>query len=163
MGPTKRVAGAANQSAPAVMVDGPNKATDNHLEEKSAALIGSRDQVLSMLGDISERMNRMEFSQKEQSGKDRQGSPESTFGSALGVGAGMTLQALERTPPPKRSPYVSPATYFGARHHIHGNGDGRPVNPVLADVNIRSAPRPAHRRQDMHAGYYPGVGMPNGM
>ena len=75
----------------------------------------------------------------------------------------MTFQALERTTPPKRSPYVSLATYFGARHHIYENGDGRPVNPVVADVNMGPAPGTAHRRQDMHAVYYPGVGMPNGM
>lgn len=91
MSPSKRVAGAADQAAPAVVVDGSNMATDDPLEEKSAAPMGAMDQVLAMLGDLSERMNRMEVSQKEQGGKDRQGSPESIFGSALEVGAGMTL------------------------------------------------------------------------
>ena len=124
MSPTKRVAGAANRAAPAVVVDVPNKAIDNHIEEKSTAPIGAMDQVLAMLGDLSKRMNRVEVSQKEQGGKDRQGSPESIFGLALGLGAGMTLQALDRIPPHKRSPYVSPATYFGERHHTNGNGDG---------------------------------------
>ena len=71
------------------------------------------DKVLAMLVDLSERMNRMEVSQKEQVGKGQKGSPESIFGSALEVGAGMSLRALEHTPPPKKSPNVSPATYFG--------------------------------------------------
>ncbi|CAI5746298.1 unnamed protein product [Peronospora destructor] len=63
------------------------------------------DKVLTMLGDLSERMNRMD-------GKDHKGSPKSIFGSALGVGAGMSLQALEHTPPPQKSPNVSPATMY---------------------------------------------------
>ena len=58
-----------------MVVDGPNKAIDDLLEEKSATPMGAMDQVLAMLGDLSERMNRMEVSQKEQGGKDRQGSP----------------------------------------------------------------------------------------
>ena len=146
-----------------MVVDGPNKANDDRLEEKSAAPMEAINQVLAMLGDLSEQMNRMEVFQKEQGGKDRQGSPESIFGSALGERAGMTLQALKRTPPPKKSPNVSPATYFGERHHIHANGDGRPVNPIVTDFNMGPAPGLAHPRQEMPAGYHPSVGMPNGM
>ena len=62
MSPTKRVAGATDQAAPAVIIGGSNKATDGHLEEKSAAPRGAMAQVLDMLGDLSERMNRMEVS-----------------------------------------------------------------------------------------------------
>ena len=69
--------------------------------------------MLAMLGDLSDRKNRMEVARKEQAGKDQKGSPESIFGSALGVGAGISLQTLEHTPPFKMSPNVSPATYFG--------------------------------------------------
>ena len=67
MSPTKRVSGAADQAAPAVIVGGSNKATDGHLL-KSAAPKGAMDQVLAILGDLSERMNRMEVSKKEQVG-----------------------------------------------------------------------------------------------
>ena len=105
----------------------------------------------------------MEVSQKKQSGKDRQGSPESIFASDVGVKVGMTLQASERTPPPKKSPNVSRATYYAATHHIHANGDGRTVNPVVTDFNMGPAPRPVHPRQELPTGYHPGVGMPKGM
>nr|CCA15801.1 hypothetical protein TcasGA2_TC004282 [Albugo laibachii Nc14] len=40
----------------------------------------------------------------------------SVFDSVLGVGAAMNLQALEHNHYPKRSPNLSPATYFGARY-----------------------------------------------
>ena len=86
--PTKRVAGAADQAAPAGVVDGPYKATDDHLEEKSVAPMGTMDQVLSMLGALSKHMHRLKVSQKEQGGKYRQRSPESIFGSAWEWGRG---------------------------------------------------------------------------
>ena len=126
--PKKRDARAAAQSRPAVVVDGPNRTDNNHLEEESAAPVGAMYKMLAMLGDLSKRINRMEVSQKEQASKGQKGSPESIFGSALGVGVGMTLQALERTPPPKRSPNVSPATYFGARRHNQMKIGGRPAD-----------------------------------
>ena len=59
MSPTKRDAGAAYQAEPDVVTDGPNKTNDHYLEEKSAAPLGAMDQMLAMLGDLSDRMNRM--------------------------------------------------------------------------------------------------------
>uniref|UniRef100_A0AAV1VEB9 Uncharacterized protein n=1 Tax=Peronospora matthiolae TaxID=2874970 RepID=A0AAV1VEB9_9STRA len=103
----------------------------------------------------------MEVDQKEQGGKDRQGLLESFIGSALGLGKGMTLQSLELTPPPKRSPCVSPATYFWTKHHLHDCSDGRPVKPVVADLNMGAASGPAHSRKEMPASYYLGVVMPD--
>ena len=97
------------QAGPVVVTDGPNKTAENHLEEKSTAPVGAMDQVLVMLGDLSDGINRMEVSQKEQADKDQKGSPESIFESALD-GSGDFFQALECTPPPKRSPNVSPTT-----------------------------------------------------
>ncbi|CAI5727347.1 unnamed protein product [Peronospora destructor] len=164
MSPTERVGGAARGATPAVVTDGPNTADDHHLEEKSAAVVGAMDKVLTMLGDLSERMNRMEVSQKEQVSKHQKGSPgTSIFGSVLGVGAGMSLQALERTPPPKKSLNVSPATYFGARRHNQEDVEGRPVGQVAQDFNMGPGPGPVHHRQDMPGGYYAGAGMPNRM
>uniref|UniRef100_A0AAV1UWA3 Uncharacterized protein n=1 Tax=Peronospora matthiolae TaxID=2874970 RepID=A0AAV1UWA3_9STRA len=53
--------------------DCPDK-TDNHiLDEKSAAPVGAIDQVLAMLGDLSDRMNRMEVARKEQSERTKRG------------------------------------------------------------------------------------------
>ena len=95
----------------------PDGVDDHCLEEKPAAPEAALDKVLVMLGDLSIRMNRMKVSQREQAGKHRRDSMESSvFGSALGVGAGIDLQALERTSSPKRSPNdVSLAIYFVAR------------------------------------------------
>ena len=63
MSPTvKREAGAATQAGPTIKTDGPNKAVGYHLEEKSAAPAEAMDRMMVMLGDISERMNRMESS-----------------------------------------------------------------------------------------------------
>ena len=128
MSPKKRDARSAAQAGPAVVVDGPNRTDNNHLEEKSTVPVGALDKVLAMLGGLFERINRMEVSQKEQASKGQKGSPESIFGSALGVGAGMTLQTLERTPPPKKSSNASPATYFGARRHNQMKIGGRPAD-----------------------------------
>ena len=66
MSPTKRVAGAADKAAPAVVIDGSNKATDDYLEEKSEAPTRAMGQVPAMLGALSKRMHRMQVSQKEQ-------------------------------------------------------------------------------------------------
>ena len=70
MSPTKRDAGAAAKAGPAVVIDGPNKTDNIYLEEKAAAPVATMDKVLDMLGDLSERMNRMEVYQKGQVGKD---------------------------------------------------------------------------------------------
>ena len=161
MSPTKRDAGAAYPAAPDVVTDGPNKTDDHLLEEKSAAPVGAMDQMLAMLGDLSDRLNRMEVARNEQVDKDQKGSPESIFGSSLGVGAGMSLQALEHTPPPKKSPNVSPATYFMARRQA--NIAGRPADHVAADFNMGQFPEPVLHRQEAHAGYIPGGGIPNRM
>ena len=83
MSPSERDAGAAAQARPVVVTDGPNMAANNHLGEKSAAPVGAIDKVLDMLRNLSERMNRMEVSQKEQVVKDQKGSPKTIFGSAL--------------------------------------------------------------------------------
>uniref|UniRef100_A0AAV1U801 Uncharacterized protein n=1 Tax=Peronospora matthiolae TaxID=2874970 RepID=A0AAV1U801_9STRA len=91
MSPKKRDAGADYQAGPVVVTYGSNKTDNHHLEEKSAASVRAMDQMLAMLGDLSDRMNRMEFARTEQASKDQKGSPESIFGSVLGVGAGMSL------------------------------------------------------------------------
>ena len=161
--PNERNAGAAAQAGPVVVTDGHNKAANNHLEEKSAAPVGAMDKVLAMLGDLSKRMNLVEVSQKKQVGKSLKGSPESIFCSSLVVGVEMSLQPLERTHPPKKSPNVSPATYFGARRHNQVKVGGRPADHVAADFNMVPEPGPVHHRQEVPAGYYPEAGMPNRM
>uniref|UniRef100_A0AAV1TB25 Uncharacterized protein n=1 Tax=Peronospora matthiolae TaxID=2874970 RepID=A0AAV1TB25_9STRA len=86
MSPIKRVGGAAEPAAHAVVVD------DHHLEEKSAAPAEAIEKMLAMLGGLSERMNRMEVSQREQGDKNWQGSPESSIASRQQeVGAGINL------------------------------------------------------------------------
>ena len=69
MSPNTRVGGAGRQDATAVAIEDPNRVDDHHLEEKSASPETGMDKVLAMLGDLSERMNRMEVSQREQSGR----------------------------------------------------------------------------------------------
>ena len=156
MSPTERVGGLAQGAKPAVVVDGQR---NHQFEEKSAAPLGAMDQMLAMLGDLSDRLNRMEVARDEQASKVQNGSPESIFGSALGVGAGMSLQALEHTPPPKRSPNVSPATYFMARRQA--NIAGRPEDHVAANFNMGQFPEPALHRKEAHAGNIRGGGIPN--
>ena len=101
----------------------PQTGLSTNLEEKSAAPMAAMDKMLAMLGDLSERMDRLEISQV-QAGEKHNGSTKSIFGLALEVGEEMNLRALERTPPPKMSTNASPATYFGARRHNHGNACG---------------------------------------
>ena len=112
MSPTERVGGAARGATLAVVDDGKKRTFDHLLEEKSAVPAAVvLDKMLAMLGDLSERMCRMETSQSGQVDPQRKDSAESSvFGSALGAGAGINLQALEHTSPPKQSPNVSPAT-----------------------------------------------------
>ena len=64
------------------------------MEEKSAAPLAAMNKTLALLEDLFEQTNRMEVSQKEQVGKKQNGSPESIFGSARGVGAGINFDAL---------------------------------------------------------------------
>ena len=117
MSPTKCVGGAAKQAAPIVVVGDLKRDDGHHLKEKSAAPAMALDKVLAALGYIFDRMNWMEYSQKEQGGRIRNDSEEaSTFNSALVVGAGIDLQTWYCTSPRMRDPNdVSPATYFGAR------------------------------------------------
>uniref|UniRef100_A0AAV1TUY3 Uncharacterized protein n=1 Tax=Peronospora matthiolae TaxID=2874970 RepID=A0AAV1TUY3_9STRA len=110
--------------------------------------------MLAMPGDLSDRMNRTEVARTEQASKDQKGSPVSIFGSALKMGSGMSLQALKHTPPPKKSPNVSPATYFMARRQA--NVGRRPADHVALDLNMGPCPEPVHHRQEAHAGYIPG-------
>ena len=102
--------------------------------------------MLAMLGDLSERMGRMESSQHGQVGGQRKESAESSvLYSVLGSGAGITLQALEHTPPPKRSPNVSPATYFGFRR------------PALAGDHMADASAQENVNHGMAQGVEPGI------
>nr|CCA28076.1 conserved hypothetical protein [Albugo laibachii Nc14] len=104
MSPTDRIADAAKPAALSDVVDSSERATDHIHEEKSeAALV----KVLAMLGDLSERMCRMESSQSGQARQHRKDSAESSvFDSVL-------------------SPNLSPATYFGAQRpaQVAGNYD----------------------------------------
>ena len=74
----KRVGGVAEQAVPTVAADDLNKVDGHHLEEKSAAPETALDKVLAMLRDLSDRMNRMEVSQREQAGGRRKDSAESS-------------------------------------------------------------------------------------
>ena len=91
--------------------------------------------MLVMLRDLSKRVNRMEVSQREQDGKNWQGSPESSIASReKEVGAGINLRTLERTPP-KESPNVSPENYFGIRRQQQQAGVEGP-HVILAEPGI---------------------------
>ena len=69
MSSTKSDEGAADHAAPVVVVDGQAMADNDHLEEKPAAPLAAINILLVMPRDLSERMNRMEVSQREQSGR----------------------------------------------------------------------------------------------
>ena len=56
---------------------------------------------------------------------------------------------------------MSPSTYFRASRHNQADVGGRPAGHVAANFNIGPGLRPVHYGQDMPAGYYPGVNMPN--
>uniref|UniRef100_A0AAV1TL75 Uncharacterized protein n=1 Tax=Peronospora matthiolae TaxID=2874970 RepID=A0AAV1TL75_9STRA len=99
----KREADAATQAKPAKVTDGPSKAAEIQLEEKLAAPKGAMDKMgVVMLGDISDRMNCTESSQRAQTSRYVKVPSEPLSRSVLG--AGMTLQALEESPSRKRSP-----------------------------------------------------------
>ncbi|CAH0484748.1 unnamed protein product [Peronospora farinosa] len=77
-----------------------------------------------MLGDLLERMNRMESSQAGKAEQQRKDSVESSiFSSFLETRASINLQALKRTPPYKRSPNLLPVTYFGAQRPAYAGDD----------------------------------------
>nr|CCA15796.1 hypothetical protein TcasGA2_TC004282 [Albugo laibachii Nc14] len=101
MSPTDQIVDAAKAAAPADVVDSSERATDHIHEKKSEVPEAALVKVLAMLGDLQHRKDSAE---------------SSVFDSVLGVGAAMNLQALEHNHYPKRSPNLSPATYFGARY-----------------------------------------------
>ena len=75
----------------------------------------------------------------------------------------MSIQALELTPPLKKSPNdMSPAIHFGARRHFRVDAEGHQAGHVAEDFNVGQALEPAHFKAGV-PGYYPGMGMPNGM
>nr|CCA22688.1 AlNc14C164G7838 [Albugo laibachii Nc14] len=126
MSPTDRIADSARPPAPTDVVDSSERATDHIHEEKSEVPEAALVKVLPMLGDLSKRMGRTESSQSGQARQHRKESAESSvFDSVLGVGEAMKLQDLVRNPSPKRSPNLSPATYFGDRlpAQVAGNYD----------------------------------------
>ena len=71
-----------------MVVDGQSKTVDHQLEEKSAVpAAAALDKMLVMLGELSERMCRMESSQFEQVDRQRKDSIKSSvLASALGAG-----------------------------------------------------------------------------
>ena len=135
MSSKKRVVGAAQEGKPAMAVDGNVTTGDTQLEEKSAVPATALDKMLAMLGDLSDRMGRMESTQAGQVNRKSKDSEESSIvGSVLGSRAGITLQALEHTPLRKPTPNVSPASYFGARRQAFA-GDHTVDTPGQANVN----------------------------
>uniref|UniRef100_A0AAV1UH72 Uncharacterized protein n=1 Tax=Peronospora matthiolae TaxID=2874970 RepID=A0AAV1UH72_9STRA len=105
----------------------------------------------------------MEFIRKEQVSKDQKGSRSQSSGSALVVGAGMSLRALKRTHSPKKTSNVSPATYFGARRLNQANVGGKPAGHVEANFNMGPISELVDHRQEVQSGFIPGGGMPNKM
>ncbi|CAI5723649.1 unnamed protein product [Peronospora farinosa] len=155
MSPTiKREAGAAAQAKPTKVTDSFNKTAEEQLEEKPAAPIGAMEKLIRMLGDISERLNRLESSQKEHAGKNVKGPSESLFGSVLG--AGMTLQALEEAPPRKKSP----ADLGGRRQDFGNDGTHRGAYGGV-EARMGALPEPARPRQEAPPNAYPSVGLPD--
>uniref|UniRef100_A0AAV1TDD3 Uncharacterized protein n=1 Tax=Peronospora matthiolae TaxID=2874970 RepID=A0AAV1TDD3_9STRA len=76
MSPTKRDDGAAKRAAHVVVVDDQVKNGDDHLEEKSAAPLAAINQMLVMLGDLSERINPIKVFQGERTNKHWEDLPE---------------------------------------------------------------------------------------
>ena len=85
----------------------------------------------------------------------------SIFGRFWVRGPGITLQALEHTPPRKPRLNVSPATYFGAQRPAFA-GDHIIDTPSQANFNYGMDQRsePDFPRYDAPAGPYPGMDMP---
>ncbi|KAI9918384.1 hypothetical protein PsorP6_011475 [Peronosclerospora sorghi] len=153
MSPTIRDGAEARGAKPAVVIDGQNTTFDHQLEEKSAVPENAAlEKMLAMLGDLSERMCRMESSQSRQVGRHRIG----TFDSPLSGREGMDLRALEHTPSLKRSPNVSPVTYFGARRPVFAGNMVGP--PAQGHDNHGGIPAPMPEVANMPAGMFPGMG-----
>uniref|UniRef100_A0AAV1T3H2 Uncharacterized protein n=1 Tax=Peronospora matthiolae TaxID=2874970 RepID=A0AAV1T3H2_9STRA len=134
---------------------------DDHLEEKSAAPMAAINQMLVMLGDLSERMNRMEVFQRERNNKHWENLPESSVASReREVGACLKLRSLEHTSPQEPSS-VSPATYFGVRRQQQAGVEIPPAGYAGPAVNMGQAPDPGVNRAGLPAGYHHGMGIPN--
>ena len=97
MSPTiKREAGVAAQAKPSRFSEGPKTTDGEQLEEKLAAPMRAMDRMMSILGNISDRINRFESPQRSETTKTAKKPRESLFGYVLG--AGMTIQALDGPP-----------------------------------------------------------------
>ena len=103
----------------------------------------------------------MEVSQREQDSKDDVNSPKPKEAArAREVGAEINIQALEKIPP-KASPNVSPATYFGMRQHQQADVEGPPARVAGPEVNTVQTPDPGVYGAGLPAKYHPGMGMAN--
>lgn len=160
MSPKNRKIDAAHAVPRAEEIDSHNNAVDGRvMEEKSRVPETTQDKMMALLVDLSERMVRMESSQSEQKDHQRKDSMESSvFGSA--VGKGMTLQALEHTPPQKRNPDISPATYFGMRQPAHIGAGGHKHAQGAADPRMGNLPERGFPQRGP-AGHYAGAYTPN--
>ena len=76
------------------------------------------------------------------------------------VGAGINLQALDHTPP-KASPNVSPATYFGMRQHHQAGVEGPSARVAGPEVNTVHTTDPGVYGAGLPAGYHPDMSMAN--
>uniref|UniRef100_A0AAV1T1C0 Uncharacterized protein n=1 Tax=Peronospora matthiolae TaxID=2874970 RepID=A0AAV1T1C0_9STRA len=133
----KRVGGAAKPAAPDVVVDGQDNANDHYLEEKSTAPEKAIEKMLVTLRDMSERMNRMESSGREQGGRMNADSPElRTDYRKREVAAGINTKASDGSPP-MVSLTVSAATTFGLRRQQHQAGvEALPARYADLGVNM---------------------------
>ena len=84
MSSNDEVGGVAREATPAVVVDGQNTIIGHQPEDKSAVPASALDKMLAMIGDLSERMCRLESLQSGQVDLQQHTSAESSiFGSAL--------------------------------------------------------------------------------
>lgn len=98
---------------------------DHHLEEVSAVPVAALDKILAMLGDLSDRLNRVKVSRRERADKHRKDSTPSSPTSALEAEREMNIQALKLPPSLKRAPNdASLVSYFGARRHYRADVQG---------------------------------------
>uniref|UniRef100_A0AAV1TH47 Uncharacterized protein n=1 Tax=Peronospora matthiolae TaxID=2874970 RepID=A0AAV1TH47_9STRA len=112
------------------------------------------DKMMAILGDISNRMIRLELSQREQAERDVREPSESFFNSVLG--AGLTLKALDGDLPRKKYP-----TDFEARRQDFGYVGVHRGEYGGAEARMGAVPEPTNPRQETSPDIYPGVGMPD--
>ncbi|KAG3106234.1 hypothetical protein PI124_g13866 [Phytophthora idaei] len=108
-------------------------------------------------------MGRLEASQARQEKEERlkDAAEPSVFGSSLGIGAAMDLRALERTPPPRRTLGVSPATYLGARQPGYADAAAQLHAQAAANVEMTHVPEPPLPQHAMPPQVGQGVGVHN--